>query len=178
MLIKIYTRFCCSLSNCFTIEIFTCLFLVAMIMSSSIWVFRAKCGKTLWTAYSWMNKLQSHSMQICVLPVWSPDTASSSVQTPFSSGASANESSSQECCHGDEGGLLEAAWADLSQDLHPTSWQCQVRGCHDNCGPQRCAVGGMGVFWSRCHLTIPLTNSICYCPNQKVKNCNCSFINK
>lgn len=73
------------------------------------------------------------------LPCPPPSFTSSSPSAAFSSGASANESTAQECCHGDEGGLPEAAWEDLSQDLHPTSRQCQVRGCHDNGGrPRAC----------------------------------------
>lgn len=95
---------------------------IYQILSSIISVFTSEHILYLLTAAC----IPTHSVHINVLSVWSPDTASSSFRTPPSSGASANEPTAQECCHGDEGGLPEATWADLSQDLHPASWQCQV----------------------------------------------------
>lgn len=46
------------------------------------------------------------------------------------SGAPANESVAQERSYGDERGFPEAPRKDLSQNLHPAPWQCQVGSSH------------------------------------------------
>lgn len=52
--------------------------------------------------------MSANTQRVLLCPVQWCDAAPSSVVTSPSSGASANEPTAQECCHGDEGGLPEA----------------------------------------------------------------------